>query len=57
MQAKLVLVKLYKRYTFELEPGVAPLRVATGISMAPVDGLRVRVHRRLAPTAKTVAQG
>jgi hypothetical protein len=45
-QAKIALAKLYSKFRFELEPGMAPLKVATGLTMAPEHGLWIKVSRR-----------
>lgn len=34
-QAKIALVRLYSAFTFELEPGQVPLRLAYGITTSP----------------------
>ena len=45
-EARLTLAALYRRFTFELEPGQVPLRVKTGITMSPEGGVRARVVPR-----------
>jgi hypothetical protein len=43
-ETRLTLAQLYRSYTFELEPGQVPLRVKTGITMSPEEGVFVRVR-------------
>ena len=41
--------RLYQRYTFSLAPGSGsggPLKIRTGITIAPAGGVWVRVHPR-----------
>lgn len=45
-EARLTLAQLYRNFTFQLSPGQVPLRVRTGITMSPADGVRVRVAQR-----------
>jgi hypothetical protein len=40
------LVRLYQRYTFELQPGQVPLPVKQTFALIPAQGLRVRVQQR-----------
>eukprot|EP00798_Chlamydomonas_sp_ICE-L_P014333 gene14333-20323_t len=44
VELKLALFRLYQRLTFQLEPGVAPLKVVTGMTMGPDVGIPIRVH-------------
>jgi len=44
-EARMALVSLYKRFTFDLEPGQVPLKTVTGITLSP-SALRVRPVRR-----------
>lgn len=46
-QAKLALIGLFQRYTFELQPGWS-LKTFTGITLAPVDGVHVKLVPRAA---------
>jgi thromboxane-A synthase len=41
-----ILSCLLREFRFELEPGQVPLKVQTGLTMTPVDGIRMRVSRR-----------
>jgi cytochrome P450 len=50
-EARLTLAQLYRRFTFELVPGQVPLKVRTGITMSPLDGVNVRVLPRSEPPA------
>lgn len=45
-EALLALVELYSRYTFRLRPGQQPLRTKSRLTMSPLDGVWVTVHRR-----------
>jgi hypothetical protein len=39
-------VRLYQRYTFELQPAQVPLPVKQTFALIPAQGLRVRVNLR-----------
>jgi thromboxane-A synthase/cytochrome P450 family 3 subfamily A len=56
-EARLTLAQLYRRFTFSLEAGQAPLKVKTGITMSPESGVFVRVTERprAAPAAAAEA--
>ena len=43
---RIILSKIYKKFRVELEPGQVPLRLQTGLTMTPVDGIKVRIIRR-----------
>lgn len=45
-EAKIALVRLYQRYTFELTPGQIPLKVQQNLTLSPKGGVYVRVHER-----------
>ncbi|GBF88848.1 cytochrome P450 [Raphidocelis subcapitata] len=45
-EALIALVRLYQRFTFDLEPGVAPLRMVHRLTLSPADGVRARVVAR-----------
>lgn len=40
------LMKLYREFKFELEPGQVPLQVETGLTMTPAHGIKLKVTRR-----------
>jgi len=56
-EARLTLAQLYRSFTFELEAGQQPLRVKTGITMSPEEGVFVKVKRNpeLRPAAAAAA--
>jgi cytochrome P450 len=45
-EATIALVRLFQRFTFDLEPGMVPLRTAHHITLSPKDGVRCRVAQR-----------
>ncbi len=45
-EAKIALIRLYSRLTFELEPGQVPLKLSYGITTGPRHGVWVRPHVR-----------
>ncbi|PSC76937.1 cytochrome P450 [Micractinium conductrix] len=45
-EAALSLAALYQQYTFRLTPGQVPLKTKMVLTMGPVDGVHVTVHRR-----------
>ena len=45
-EAKVALIRLYSRLTFELEPGQVPLSIAYGVTASPKNGIWVRPRRR-----------
>lgn len=46
LETALALIKLYQQYYFRLLPGQVPLKVRTLLTMSPLEGVRVTVHRR-----------
>ncbi|KAK9803864.1 hypothetical protein WJX73_010382 [Symbiochloris irregularis] len=48
-EAKIILFRLYQKFTFELEPGQIPLKVRHTITLSPKDGIRVIVRPRGKP--------
>lgn len=42
----ITLIRLLQRFTFELEPGMVPLRLVHRLTLSPRDGVRCRVVRR-----------
>jgi hypothetical protein len=45
LQALVTLAKIFQSFRVDLEPGVAPLKVSTGLTMAPEHGIHVRAYR------------
>ena len=45
-EALITLVRLFQRFTFDLEPGVAPLKMVHRLTLSPADGVRARVVAR-----------
>ena len=43
----MALVRIYRRLTFELEPGQVPLNIAYGMTATAKDGIWVKPRRRL----------
>ncbi|KIZ06916.1 cytochrome P450 [Monoraphidium neglectum] len=41
-EAKIALVRLHQRFSFELRPGQVPLKLRQGITLSPADGVWVR---------------
>lgn len=48
-EAKIILFHLYRKFTFQLEPGQVPLQLRHTITLSPKDGIRVTVHPRAKP--------
>ncbi|EIE26674.1 cytochrome P450 [Coccomyxa subellipsoidea C-169] len=46
MEAKVTLVRMYQRFTFELEPGQVPLKIRNNITISPENGVLVRTIPR-----------
>eukprot|EP00195_Chlamydomonas_chlamydogama_P006774 CAMPEP_0202905894 /NCGR_PEP_ID=MMETSP1392-20130828/36493_1 /ASSEMBLY_ACC=CAM_ASM_000868 /TAXON_ID=225041 /ORGANISM="Chlamydomonas chlamydogama, Strain SAG 11-48b" /LENGTH=540 /DNA_ID=CAMNT_0049594191 /DNA_START=120 /DNA_END=1742 /DNA_ORIENTATION=- len=45
-EAKLTLLRLYQRFTFELEAGQVPLKTQTGLTQGPASGIHIKVKTR-----------
>lgn len=50
-EAKVTLIRLFSRLSFDLEPGQVPLPITYGITMTPRHGIWVRPRARSTKTA------